>query len=720
MMRINLLTNRMEEVASARRRGTAPKHQGRFRIAIACAATLLGVLEVSGSCAVAAPMQVTATSVDPLFTEPYVDLDEWRDKPVRHRYVHGGFKGTEARFSLYFPPQEQYQGRFFQPLMAVSGNENAAQSPASQNIGFAIASGGYMVESNLGRLGMFPGEDGTITGYRTSAAVAKYSRELATKMYGPGRIYGYVYGGSGGGYKTISGMENTVGVWDGSVPFIHATPMTLPSIFTAQAHALRVLKDKFPQIVDAVDPGGGDMYAGLNAEEREALLEVTRMGFPPRAWFNHQRIAFGYTGVFATLIDNMVKWDPTYFDDFWKVPGYLGANPTESLKRARIQHPTKIGKIVTVGEASKMGLGLTMATSNADNANVPAGFQMEALPQGDLRGATVILKSGAATGRTLLIVGVAKDVVLVGFGEDNAQAMTSIKAGDAVSIDNSTYLAAQTYQRHAVPPPEYYGWNQFRDAQGKPKYPQRKELIAPRWAEMGAGSIQNGKFNGKMIVVECLVDEAAYPWQADWYRTKVKQAFGARTDDNYRLWYVDHAMHLAPSVAPGDPRPVITTRIVSYTPVLQQALRDVSAWAEKGIAPPATSNYKVVDSQVEIPATAAERKGVQPVVVPKANGGARADVAVGQSVEFTGLIEAPPGTGSIVGAEWDFEGAGDYPVKEQFSETTKSSVNVKTSYAFSKPGTYFPALRAYSQRQGDAKTPYARIQNLGRVRVVVK
>jgi hypothetical protein len=29
-------------------------------------------------------------------------------------------------------------------------------------------------------------------------------------------------------------------------------------------------------------------------------------------------------------------------------------------------------------------------------------------------------------------------------------------------------------------------------------------------------------------------------------------------------------------------------------------------------------------------------------------------------------------------------------------------------------------LRATSQREGDAKTPYARIQNLGRVRVVVK
>jgi hypothetical protein len=85
-------------------------------------------------------------------------------------------------------------------------------------------------------------------------------------------------------------------------------------------------------------------------------------------------------------------------------------------------------------------------------------------------------------------------------------------------------------------------------------------------------------------------------------------------------------------------------------------------------------------------------------------------------------IEVPPGTGTVVGAEWDFEGAGDYPVTEKFDNTNSSfsRVNLKTTYAFSKPGTYFPALRATSQRQGDFKTRYARIHNLGRVRVVVQ
>jgi len=42
----------------------------------------------------------------------------------------------------------------------------------------------------------------------------------------------------------------------------------------------------------------------------------------------------------------------------------------------------------------------------------------------------------------------------------------------------------------------------------------------------GAGSLQSGKFKGKMIVVESLMDQDAFPWQADWYRSKVKDNLG--------------------------------------------------------------------------------------------------------------------------------------------------------------------------------------------------
>ena len=110
------------------------------------------------------------------------------------------------------------------------------------------------------------------------------------------------------------------------------------------------------------------------------------------------------------------------------------------------------------------------------------------------------------------------------------------------------------------------------------------------------------------------------------------------------------------------------------------------------------------------------------MVTVQANGGERAEVQVGEPVTFTAVIEVPPHTGAVVAAEWDFEGAGTFPVAGTFSpvDETASRVTLETTSTFTRPGTYFPTLRAVSHRQADANTPYARIQNLGRVRVVVK
>jgi len=48
------------------------------------------------------------------------------------------------------------------------------------------------------------------------------------------------------------------------------------------------------------------------------------------------------------------------------------------------------------------------------------------------------------------------------------------------------------------------------------------------------------------------------------------------------------------------------------------------------------------DRQVQVPATAAERKGSQPIVTVQANGGARTEIPVGQPVSFSATTEAPP------------------------------------------------------------------------------
>jgi hypothetical protein len=705
-----------------RREGQKNQHVPQRRSFMWAALAVMLATSVGGRAHAADPPRPQpAQWKDPLFTQPYIDTDEWHDKPVRHRYVHGGFKGTDTLFSIYFPPKEQYQGRFFQPVAAVSGNDRAAQQQAAQanpnitnentTIGFAIASGAYLVESNLGSKTMYPLPDPTIEGYRASAAVALYSRRLAAAMYGPHRPYGYMYGGSGGGYKTISAMENTVGIWDGAVPYVIGSPMATPYIFMVQAHAIRILKDKLPAIIDTIDPGGShDMYAGLNAEERAALLEATRMGFPPRTWFAYERLGYG---PLAVLIDYVIKWDPSYFEDFWKVPGYLGADRPESFARDRIQQKTTITKIVMSDEARKSGIPVPMAA--VGSLVVPSAFQFANMPPGDLKGASIIFKSGAASGQRISISGQTGNLATIGIGADAFKYMDGVQVGDEVEIDNSIYLAVQTYYRHQVPGRDFYTWNQFRGPDGKPLYPQRSVLLGPKNAEQGSGSIQNGKFSGKMIVVESLMDEYAVPWNADWYRNKVKEVLGPKTDDNFRLWYTDHAMHGSPGPQGPD-----RARIVAYSNVLQQALRDVAAWVEKGTPPPPSTNYKVVDGQVEVPAMAAERKGIQPVVTLSVNGGMSTEAKVGQPVTFSGSIEVPPGAGKVVEAEWGFEGAGEYPVAGELKTTDASQARatVAATYSFTKPGTYFPVLRAAAQRQPDG-TPYARVPNLARVRVIV-
>lgn len=96
------------------------------------------------------------------------------------------------------------------------------------------------------------------------------------------------------------------------------------------------------------------MYVGLNTEEKEALTEVTRMGFPPQSWFGYETM--GVHG-FSAVYQGMVMADAAYFEhDFWKVPGYLGAHPPASLLKARIQKPSKIKKGIPEDEAVKMGL----------------------------------------------------------------------------------------------------------------------------------------------------------------------------------------------------------------------------------------------------------------------------------------------------------------------------------------------------------------------------
>lgn len=707
-----------------------PRELGLAIAATMCAYTDTSLQAQDGTAVAVGQRHDDTDRAEPLFSQPYIDIDEWRSTPARHRYVHGGFKGTEARFSFYLPAPDKYQGRFFQYITPVPDSENLSQGLTGEEdrIGFALDSGAYFVETNSGgrSAAAMPGQRGdpTIGAFRANAAAAQFSRVVAEQMYGGKRPYGYAFGGSGGAFRTLAGMENTRGVWDGAVPYVVGSPMALPNLFTARMLGLRVLAPVFPQIVDAIDAGGsGDPYKDLSPEQAATLKEVTRLGFPPAGWFNYKKLGMH---AYAVIYPVTRALDPAYFKEFWTTPGYDGYAPPPSLIDARVRLGTTVASIVTAGEAARMNLpGLRQAGEAkglADNGwkahqpSTPVAVRLMKAPGKDVMGGDFIVDSGAAAGKKAMILNCIGDIVLLGQGGE--EIVSKLAAGDAVRVDNTDFLASETYHRHQVPPGDQFPeWDQYRGPDGKPLYPQRPMILGPLLARGATGTDQTGEFSGKMIMLENLYDTEAFPWQGDWYRQRVRENLGTATNDHYRLWMNDHANH-------GDStRQLYPNHTVSYIGILQQALRDLAAWVEDGTDPAQTTNYQLVDGQIVVPATAEARRGIQPVVSLTGTDGQKAiEAQTGKTAVMTGTIAVPPGTGKVVSAEWDFDDTGTFPVRSDLSKAKDhgDNVTVTMTHVFSKPGTYFVTLRVASQREGNVQTPFARIQNLDRVRVIVR
>ncbi|MGN0814795.1 MAG: hypothetical protein ACI4MH_06165 [Candidatus Coproplasma sp.] len=662
---------------------------------------------------------------DAAFSQPYTDIEELREDGSL--YVHGGFKDTYLKFSFFFPEKEKYEGRFFQFMAPAEGSENASIGRVGEEdkITFALTHGAYFVESNMGSLDASSKPDSRII-FKASAAAADYSRQVAQRIYGyEHRPYGYIYGGSGGAFKTTSCFENA-DAWDGAVPYIHGSPMAIPNVFCARAYAKRVLRHKFPDIVDAFEPGGsGDVYACLNEEEREVLKEVTNMGFPLKSWFYYKEMD---DGAFPVVAKSTIGIDPSYYTDFWTKEGYLGADKNSSVHRDRIMCDVTVKEVILPERKSESEVAEEKSKlTGADNAwkrnmddygaNGKIVLIAEGVPQGDIYayGANLAFSDGLAEGLTLVIDKIVGDAVILApqFGATGVfERLEKVKAGDRARIDNSDYIAAQTFYRHQTPPEDgYIGWDQFRDGDGW-KYPQRPFSVGPLIARGSCGSLQEGVFNGKMIVVAATMDESAFPWQIDWYRNKVKKHFGDKIDEHYRVYFFDNAFHDDSS------KTVDELHLISYLGGLHQALLDLSAWVEKGIEPAKSSVYSIVDSQIVLAPHAEERCGIQPVITVTANGKKRAEVCAGEEVVFEADIEIPQGAGKLTAVEWSFNGEQDYPVKGGFTRTDRGGF-AQCRYTYNESGTHFAVCRVSVQRDGE-KNIFTQVKNLDRVRVVVK
>jgi hypothetical protein len=310
-------------------------------VTLAVTAVLLPALPAAAEpaeCAVnaAGAMQVNADCVDVQYAQPVIDSETDEVSPVAHRRVSGHFEGTGIAFNIYLHrdmDKKNWDGRFFQFTYPTTFAPDQNTSRASDRaIGFALASGGYAVQAGNASLSL---------GYRHAAAAAKFAEQVAAEYYGSDRpIFGYLYGPSGGSFQTVGAAENTDGVWQGFVPMVQAVPTPNSYNFNGRAAAELILSDKADEIRDALMPGGsGDPYATLDAAERAMLTEVHKLGIPWKGWENPDYLLGYDPSYFGSGLDSdtPLAYDPTYVDDFWSAPGYLGTEQTPLGKRVRAE-----------------------------------------------------------------------------------------------------------------------------------------------------------------------------------------------------------------------------------------------------------------------------------------------------------------------------------------------------------------------------------------------
>jgi hypothetical protein len=657
-----------------------------------------------------------------------IDTDEWRDTPIRHRFVHGGFEGTDTRFSLYLPPPERYEGRLIQWLEGGSaGHERTIENGGALTdhaLEQAFALGAFVVESNQGHLADEPSRpkaEGSVLSYVASVATARHSRVIAEEMYGAAPHHAYVYGVSGGGLRSIVCLERGEGTWDGAVPC--AIPHS-GMFYGLTEHTARTLGTAVDSVVDAMDVGGNnDPFAGLDVDQRTTLADLYRAGFPRGAEFmlrpGYAPIGYGMTTLYAH--------DPGYFDAFWSEPGYAGHDRPDLLTPMRLEIETSVAAVLTPRELFPPGTPSDMVERFAamfGGLDAPVAAMFDGLSEEDstkLLGATLRFTSGAGAGR-LLYAAMVVGPVVVGSSYSFGETFEGVVPGDRVVIDNAHNIAFRFAYRHeATVEEERFGevhpeWRHLT-VDGVPVYPQRR----PAWTfdTTFASELYLHHFTGKMLLVQNAMDGTNLPSHGHNYATRVRAA-QPDADDVFRLYWTDHAAHGPASFyPPGDP-PVVTTRVIDYGGLLGQALADLIAWVEEGIEPPLSTRYTWGDDGLlSLAPEAHDRGGLQPVVTLAADGDERAEVACGHPVNFDVTAEAPPGTGSIVAMEWDFAGTGLWEVREDDIDGSSASVERSRKHSYDTPGTYFPAVRVWSSRRGDVSDPLFRVANLGRVRVVV-
>jgi hypothetical protein len=684
---------------------------------------------------------------DAYFGRPYLDVDEWRtslDGAHEFHFVHGGFADTDTRFSCYFPPADAWAGRMLFPVEGgLGGYEDTCgtvQGLLLDQLGIGFRLGAYIVESNAGHIGVEldtrAGRDPSLYGYRAHVESARFSKFLAQQVYGSAPQASYAYGGGGGGMRTQLCLENS-DVFDGAMPYVgiaatmdDATFQTAErerflktaslATFGSVLNVQRLLGEKVRDVIDAVEPGGsGDPFAGLDTHQREELANLYRLGFSRGSEIMIAE-PVGPVSAWAWLASAMVEELPEYFDDFWSKPGHMGHDFPSQLAPYLVHSTATVRAVVTAdGFAARSsgvaGLGaIAKFTVGMKGADYPCALELDQQVDGYLLGASLTVKSGKGAGRDLIIAGLLEHntVYVDGAGEAGTLRMTDVEPGDEVFINNRAFLAFCYAYRHQVADWDRESMSTFLD--GRPVYPRHG---LPTAFALGGGPA-SGSFSGKLLLLPGTHDANVWPGRADALVEHIRRVQGPAAEDRVRLRWMENAENIPGSFLPSGGGLSMSTRYIDYNPIVEQSLHDLAHWVEDGVAP-ASTGYEYVGGKLLLASDPQTRAGIQAVISATANGNAGAETAVGDAVSFEVLAELPAGAGAVVSAAWDFDGTGAFESALPGIDGRTNPVRLTTTHTFERPGTYFPAVRVVSHRDGDLSATRRLIPNLGRVRVVV-
>ena len=397
------------------------------------------------------------------------------------------------------------------------------------------------------------------------------------------------------------------------------------------------------------------------------------MGFPPRRLVRRRAARCRATPACGAA--SSTTWSgatPTYFEDFWTVPGYLGADPPPSLLDARMQHKT------TVTERDLAARGHRARPADADGAcaaaatdDVPVALRCGRRPRRQPPRRDARSHERRAAERAHVRRRACSDdhrhrpaSARMHF---EAPAPARGRRRGARSTTRSTSPSRPTTATRC-PTDEYPSGTSSAPAASRSTRSDPRLIGPDRVAPGRRGSIQSGRFAGKMIVVQIADGRGRLPrGRRDWYRTRVQQvarrphrrplpALVRRPRHAHRRPTVD-AGRTRPTARPDDPDRQLPRR----APAGAARPRAPGSRTTGRRLPPARTTRSST-ARSSCPDDGRERRGIQPVVDAHRQRRRAADVAVGEDgASSSALVEVPPGTGTIVAAEWDFEGAGEFP-----------------------------------------------------------